>query len=174
VTSDGGRTARRAPRPGTPRAPGNPDSPGGRMMPDLPDDHPLNEFFRNLPRNFGNRGNTPNAPTPRPSLAQGSGFVISPDGYVVTNNHVIDGAEKITVSFDRDNKFEAELIGADSRTDVALLKIKSDKKFEYVRFAKKDARVGDWVIAVGNPFGLGGTVTAGICRGRSVSESYLR
>jgi serine protease Do len=159
VTNDGSKTARRAPRPGNPRTP---DAPGGRMMPDLPDDHPLNEFFRNMPRNFGNRGNTPNAPTPRPSLAQGSGFVISPDGYVVTNNHVIDGADKISVSFDRDNKFDAELIGADSRTDVALLKIKSDKKFEFVRFARKDIRVGDWVIAVGNPFGLGGTVTAGI------------
>ena len=130
-------------------------------MPDLPDDHPLNDFFRNLPRDFGGRG-APSTPAPRPTLAQGSGFVISADGYVVTNNHVIDGAEKISVSFDRDNKYDAELIGTDPRTDVALLKIKSDKKFEFVRLASKDARVGDWVIAVGNPFGLGGTVTAGI------------
>jgi serine protease Do len=154
-----GRLAKRGgPRPG----PGGPNAPGGRgVVPDLPDDHPLNEFFRNLPRDFGGRG-APNSPTPRPSLAQGSGFVISADGYVVTNNHVIDGAEKISVSFDRDNKFDAELIGTDPRTDVALLKIKSDKKFEFVRMASKEARVGDWVIAVGNPFGLGGTVTAGI------------
>ncbi len=156
VTNGGGeRLSRRMPRPG-------PNAPGGRVLPDLPEDHPLPEFFRNLPREFGNRGGTPNAPTPRPSLAQGSGFVISADGYVVTNNHVIDGAEKISVSFDRDNKFDAELVGTDPRTDVALLKIKSDRKFEHVRFAAKDARVGDWVIAVGNPFGLGGTVTAGI------------
>jgi serine protease Do len=158
--ANGSRLARR-----TPSRPGTPNAPGGRVLPDLPDDHPLNEFFRNLPREFGNRGGTPNVPTPRPSLAQGSGFVISADGYVVTNNHVIDGAEKITVSFDRDNKFEAELVGTDARTDIALLKIKSDKadrKFEYIRFASKEARVGDWVIAVGNPFGLGGTVTAGI------------
>jgi len=165
VTNGGDRTARRMPRPGTPNAPNTPNAPGGRVLPDLPDDHPLNEFFRNLPREFGNRGGTPNAPTPRPSLAQGSGFVVSPDGYVVTNNHVIDGASKISVSFDRDNKFDAELIGTDPRTDVALLKIKTDKpdqKFEHVRFASKEARVGDWVIAVGNPFGLGGTVTAGI------------
>jgi serine protease Do len=159
VTNDGAATSRRMPRQG---APNTPNAPGGRVLPDLPDDHPLNEFFRNLPREFGNRGGAPNAPTPRPSLAQGSGFVISADGYVVTNNHVIDGAGKITVSFDRDNKFDADLVGSDPRTDVALLKIKSDKKFEYVRFATKDARVGDWVIAVGNPFGLGGTVTAGI------------
>jgi serine protease Do len=154
VTNGGERAARR-----TPSRPGQPNAPGGRVMPDLPDDHPLNEFFRNLPRDFGNRGGSP---TPRPSLAQGSGFVISADGYVVTNNHVIDGAEKISVSFDRDNKFDAELVGADSRTDIALLKIKSDRKFEFVRFASKDSRVGDWAIAVGNPFGLGGTVTAGI------------
>ena len=154
-----GRATPRGARPGAP----NPGAPGRGIMPDLPEDHPLNEFFRNLPREFGGRGgqNTPNAPRP-PSQAQGSGFVISADGYVVTNNHVIDGAEKISVSFDRDNKFDAELIGTDSRTDIALLKIKSDKKFEYVRLSTKDARVGDWVIAVGNPFGLGGTVTAGI------------
>ncbi len=158
ASNTAGRTSRRAPNPGAP----NPGGPGGRLMPDLPDDHPLNEFFRNLPRDFGGRGGTPNAPTPRPSLAQGSGFVISADGYVVTNNHVIDGAEKISVSFDRDNKFDADLIGTDPRTDIALLKIKSDKKFEFVRLAAKEARVGDWVIAVGNPFGLGGTVTAGI------------
>jgi serine protease Do len=165
VTNGGDRTARRMPRQGGPGTPNTPTPPGGRVLPDLPDDHPLNEFFRNLPREFGNRGGTPNAPTPRPSLAQGSGFVISPDGYVVTNNHVIDGASKISVSFDRDNKFDAELVGTDPRTDVALLKIKADKpdrKFEHVRFAPKEARVGDWVIAVGNPFGLGGTVTAGI------------
>ena len=169
VTNDGAATSRRMPRQG---APNTPNAPGGRVLPDLPDDHPLNEFFRNLPREFGNRGGAPNAPTPRPSLAQGSGFVISADGYVVTNNHVIDGAGKITVSFDRDNKFDADLVGSDPRTDVALLKIKSDKKFEYVRFATKDARVGDWVIAVGNPFGLGGTVTAGIvsAQGRDIGS----
>ena len=126
------------------------------LFPDLPDDHPLSEFFKNLPKEF--RG----APTPRPSQAQGSGFVISEDGYVVTNNHVIDGAAKITVSFDEHNKHEAELIGADQRTDLALLKIKTAKKFPFVKFADKGSRVGDWVLAVGNPFGLGGTVTAGI------------
>ncbi len=132
---------------------------GGGSFPDLPEDHPLNEFFKNLPKEFKGQ---PQQPNPRQSLAQGSGFVISADGFVVTNNHVIDGASKIQVSFDENNKFEAELIGTDARTDVALLKIKGDKTFPFVKFADKNPRVGDWVLAVGNPFGLGGTVTAGI------------
>ena len=138
---------------------------GGGGVPDLPDDHPLNEFFKNLPKEF--RG--PQGPqgqqgqqAPRPSRGQGSGFVISADGFVVTNNHVIDGATKIQVSFDENRKFDAELVGTDSRTDVALLKIKSSQPLPFVKFAEKVPRVGDWVVAVGNPFGLGGTVTAGI------------
>jgi serine protease Do len=138
---------------------------GGRdLLPDLPDDHPLNEFFRNMPKEF--RG-------PRPTQAQGSGFVISPDGYVVTNNHVIDNAGKIQVSFDQHNKYEAELVGTDQRTDLALLKIKTaGKTFPHVKFARSLPRVGDWVIAVGNPFGLGGTVTAGIvsAQGRDIGS----
>jgi serine protease Do len=135
-----------------PRLPG----PGQDLFPDLPDDHPLNEFFKNLPKQF--RGPL----MPRPALAQGSGFVISADGYVVTNNHVVDGSTKIQVSFDESNKYEAELIGSDPRTDIALLKIKGGKSFAFVKFAENTPRVGDWVLAVGNPFGLGGTVTAGI------------
>lgn len=135
-------------------------APGGRGgrggipgLPDLPDDHPLNEFFKNLPRG---------PETERPSLAQGSGFVISADGYVVTNNHVVENAKKINVSFDEKQKFEADLIGTDPRTDLALLKIKGEKSFPFVKFAATSGRVGDWVFAVGNPFGLGGSVTAGI------------
>lgn len=132
---------------------------GGKGMPglpDLPDDHPLNEFFKNLPKEF-------RSPEARPSHAQGSGFLISADGYVVTNNHVVEGSTKIQVSFDEHNKYDADLIGTDPRTDVALLKIKKvDKPFPFVKFANKVGRVGDWVVAVGNPFGLGGTVTAGI------------
>jgi len=96
-------------------------------------------------------------------LAQGSGFVVSADGFVVTNNHVIDGAAKIQVSFDQDRKYDAELIGTDQRTDLALVKIKgASGPFPFVKFADKSPRVGDWVLAVGNPFGLGGSVTAGI------------
>ena len=139
------------------------------FFPNLPDDHPLNEFFKNLPKEW--RG-LPGPGSPRPTQAQGSGFVVSPDGYVVTNNHVIDGADKIQVTFDRDNKFEAELVGTDQRTDIALLKIKSSQTFPFVKFADKMPRVGDWVIAVGNPFGLGGTVTAGIvsAQGRDIGS----
>src|SRR5262245_61355372 len=140
---------------------------GKDLLPDLPDDHPLSEFFKRLPPEFrGQPGPNPG----RPSLAQGSGFVISADGFVVTNNHVIDGANRIQVSFDKDNKFDAELIGTDQRTDVALLKIKASQNFPFVKFAEKLPRVGDWVVAVGNPFGLGGTVTAGIvsAQGRDI------
>src|SRR5499426_2377300 len=142
---------------------------GKDLLPDLPDDHPLSEFFKRLPPEFrGQPGPNPG----RPSLAQGSGFVISADGYVVTNNHVIDGANRIQVSFDKDNKFDAELIGTDQRTDVALLKIKGTQSFPFVKFADKLPRVGDWVVAVGNPFGLGGTVTAGIvsAQGRDIGS----
>ena len=137
------------------------------LFPGLPDDHPLNEFFKNLPKEWRDGPSLP-----RPSQAQGSGFVISPDGYLVTNNHVIDGGGKIQVSFDKDTKYDAELIGTDSRTDIALLKIKSSATFPYVKFAENTPRVGDWVIAVGNPFGLGGTVTAGIvsAQGRDIGS----
>ncbi len=126
-------------------------------FPNVPEDSPFYEFFKRLPKEF--RG--PQTPRP-PQQAQGSGFVISADGFVVTNNHVIDGADKIQVSFDDQEKLDAELIGTDPRTDLALLKIKSDKTFPHVKFSEKPVRVGDWAIAVGNPFGLGGTVTAGI------------
>lgn len=136
---------------------------GAKPFPDLPDEHPLNEFFRNLPRGENNRQSRPRGVQPRPRRqAQGSGFVISADGYVVTNNHVISGADKITVSFDQKEQLPATLIGTDPRTDLALLKIDGNKTFPFVRFADKVSREGDWVVAVGNPFGLGGTVTAGI------------
>jgi serine protease Do len=147
---------------------GSPKGAPRDMFPGLPDDHPLNEFFKNLPKEWRDGGQS----APRPTQAQGSGFVVSPDGFVVTNNHVIDGGGKIQVSFDKDNKFDAELIGTDQRTDIALLKIKSSETFPFVKFADKTPRVGDWVIAVGNPFGLGGTVTAGIvsAQGRDIGS----
>jgi len=131
---------------------------GNFNLPDLPPDHPLHDFFKNLPKEFGQQEERPKI-----VQGQGSGFVISPDGYVVTNNHVIDGATKILITFDNDDtKYEAKLVGADQRTDVALLKIDSTKTFSAVKFSSKAPRVGDWALAVGNPFGLGGTVTAGI------------
>jgi len=127
-------------------------------MPDLPPDNPLYDFFKQF------RKGLPQAPArPTPSLAQGSGFFISPDGYVVTNNHVVEDAEDITVTLESGDKYPAKLVGTDPRTDVALVKVNAPgKTFPFVKFATKDPRVGDWVLAVGNPFGLGGTVTAGI------------
>jgi serine protease Do len=104
--------------------------------------------------------------------ALGSGFVISSDGYVVTNNHVVDKADEVKISFQNGDKFDATVIGTDPKTDLALLKIKSDKTFPHVEFSKTEAKVGDYVMAVGNPFGLGGTVTSGIvsARGRDIGS----
>ncbi len=133
-----------------------------RGMPDLPDDHPLNEFFKRF------RKGSPEGPrgggggSVRPSLAQGSGFIISSDGYAVTNHHVIDEASEINVTLDDGTKYKATMVGSDPRTDIALIKIEGKSAFPFVKFAQSPARVGDWVLAVGNPFGLGGTVTAGI------------
>jgi serine protease Do len=158
VTSQGPKLARipQDPRGQDPKARPGPRAP----MP--PDENPLDEFFKR----FGREG------IPRPTQAQGSGFVISPDGYVVTNNHVVDNASKVQVIFDQFNKYDAEVVGTDDRTDLALLKIKADDKtFPFVKFATDLPRVGDWVVAVGNPFGLGGTVTAGIvsAHGRDIA-----
>ncbi|HTV68907.1 MAG TPA: Do family serine endopeptidase [Rhizobiaceae bacterium] len=144
-----------------------------RGFDNLPDDHPFKRFFREFrgPRDgdqFGRRG--PNREGPRP-VSQGSGFFISEDGYVVTNNHVVEGGQEFTVVTDAGLELQAKLIGTDPRTDLAVLKVDSDTKFTYVDFAEDaKVRVGDWVVAVGNPFGLGGTVTAGIvsARGRDI------
>jgi serine protease Do len=105
-------------------------------------------------------------------MGQGSGFFISADGYAVTNNHVVDKAESVTVTTDDGKTHKAKVIGTDPRTDLALIKV-DDGPFPYVKLADKAPRIGDWVIAVGNPFGLGGTVTAGIisARGRDIGAS---
>lgn len=113
-------------------------------------------------------------PAPREGRSLGSGFLISGDGHVVTNHHVIDKASKITVSFEDGKEFDAVLIGSDERTDLAVLKIESDYEFNHVNFANDvKLRVGDWIVAVGNPFGLGGTATAGIvsATGREIGRS---
>ncbi len=134
---------------------GGPQIPG---LPDIPEDNPLYDFFKQF------RKGMPGAPAkPSPSLAQGSGFFISPDGFLVTNNHVVEDADEITVTLEDGKKYPATMVGSDSRTDVALLKVKADGvTLPFVEFSNTDPRVGDWVLAVGNPFGLGGTVTAGI------------
>lgn len=96
------------------------------------------------------------------SMSQGSGFFISPDGYLVTNHHVVRNADSVEVTTDDGNSFEARVIGTDEKTDLALLKVDGRRDFRYAELADARPRVGDWVVAVGNPFGLGGTVTAGI------------
>jgi serine protease Do len=95
-------------------------------------------------------------------MGQGSGFFISPDGYAVTNNHVVDGASKVEVTTDDGKTYSAKVIGTDARTDVALIKVEGGADFPFAKLAAGKPRIGDWVLAVGNPFGLGGTVTAGI------------
>lgn len=140
------------------------DWPGFR---DLPQDHPFNRFFRQ----FGDEQNeNRNRPRKRFATGQGSGFFISEDGFIVTNNHVIDKGTEFTVVTSDGTEYDAELIGSDARTDLALLKVDAKTKFKYVKFADADSRIGEWVVAVGNPFGLGGTVTAGIlsARGRDI------
>ncbi|WP_425418979.1 Do family serine endopeptidase [Oricola indica] len=148
---------------------------GGRGFDDLPDDHPLKKFFREFGPQFGGPDSRDDRRSQRPRRArpvsQGSGFFISGDGFLVTNNHVIDGGTEFTVVMDDGTELDAELIGSDQRTDLAVLKVEEDREFTYVDFADDTkVRVGDWVVAVGNPFGLGGTVTAGIvsARGRDI------
>jgi serine protease Do len=137
----------------------------------LPDDHPLRRFFDVPGREGMPRGANPRR-EPRNAMGQGSGFFISDDGFVVTNNHVVEGGSKYTIVMDDGTEFDAELIGTDARTDLALLKVDAeDRTFTYVEFGEDDGvRVGEWVVAVGNPFGLGGSVTAGIvsARGRDI------
>lgn len=128
-------------------------------MPDLPEGHPLREFFERFKEQMP-KGEGPGQSRPR--LAQGSGFIISEDGYVVSNHHVVQEASDIRVTMDNGDEHKAKLVGSDQRTDLALLKIEGGGDLPHVEFAEKAADVGDWVLAVGNPFGLGGTVTAGI------------
>ncbi len=135
----------------------------------LPEGHPFERFFRD----FGGRGDEQDSQRRAPrqyGLSQGSGFFISEDGFVVTNHHVIDRGAEFTVIGQDGEEYEATLIGADKRTDLALLKVEADTKFTYVDFADDAPEVGEWTVAIGNPFGLGGSVTAGIvsARGRDI------
>ena len=109
-----------------------------------------------------------NQPTERKATALGSGFIIDKKGIVVTNNHVIQGAEDIIVSVNGSTEYKAKIIGKDPYMDLAILEIESNEKFQPVTFGDSDkARIGDWVIAIGNPFGFGGTVTTGIISSRN-------
>jgi serine protease Do len=137
---------------------------------------PFEDFFRRFgpdtPR-FGRPDGDRQGSRPQRrqyTLGQGSGFFISADGYAVTNNHVVDKAEHVDVTTDDGKTYTAKVIGTDDRTDVALIKVEGRSDFPFVHMADKPPRIGDWVLAVGNPFGLGGTVTAGIvsARGRDI------
>jgi serine protease Do len=132
-------------------------------FPDLPPDHPFHDFFDQFGDQFGRQGPR-GEPAPRHFMAAGSGFVISADGYIVTNNHVVENATKVTVVFDDGTEQIADIVGTDERTDLAVLKIEGTD-LPFVNFETEQSRVGDWVVAVGNPFGLGGTVTVGVISG---------
>jgi len=140
------------------------------------DENPFgpNSPFRFFFRRFGDAPNIPGLrgqlPRHQFTTGQGSGFFISADGYAVTNNHVVDKAESVEVTTDDGKTHHAKVIGSDQRTDLALIKVEDGDNFPYVRLADQAPRIGDWVLAVGNPFGLGGTVTAGIvsARGRDI------
>ncbi len=135
----------------------------------VPDGSPFEDFFKEFQDRNG-QGNRP-----RRSSALGSGFVISEDGYIVTNNHVIEGADEIIIEFFEGGELEAKVIGTDPKTDIALLKVESDAPLAFVPFGNSDtARVGDWVLAVGNPLGQGFSVSAGIVsqRNRALQGAY--
>jgi serine protease Do len=147
------------------------DDSDNNMQPffDFPPGSPMEKFFRQFRQQMPKNQHAP------AETALGSGFFISDDGYVVTNNHVIDKEKMVTVILDDGKEMPAKVIGSDPKTDLALLKVQAPAgtKFTYVKFAQTEPRVGDWVVAVGNPFGLGGTVTAGIisARGRQIGAS---
>ena len=146
------------------------------QIPDLPDDSPLKNFFDQ----FRNRGGANQAPKPHKYMAAGSGFAISADGYFVTNNHVVQDATKVTVQFSNGDEKSAKVIGTDTKTDLAVIKVDGLTDQPFVKLAETAPRVGDWVMAVGNPFGLGGTVTAGIVSalnrdiGGTSDDSYMQ
>jgi serine protease Do len=138
----------------------------------FPPGSPMERFFRRFGTPDGQDTPSPRAPRGRNfTMGQGSGFFISADGYAVTNNHVVDKAESVEITTDDGKTHTAKVIGTDSKTDIALIKVEGGSNtFPFVPLADKSPRIGDWVLAVGNPFGLGGTVTAGIvsARGRDI------
>ena len=169
----------------TQKAEARADRDAGPEVPQFPPGSPFEQFFkdfldRNRPGQQGRRGPGP-GPQQGPrgdgegggAVSLGSGFIIDTAGYIVTNNHVIDGADKISVTLQDNTTLKATLVGKDDKADLALLKVETDKPLRAVPFGDSDTgRVGDWVLAIGNPFGLGGSVTAGIvsARGRDIRQ----
>ncbi len=123
---------------------------------------PMERFFRQFGGPNGEYQNPGRNGRHGEMMGQGSGFFISSDGYAVTNNHVVEGADKVEVTTDAGKTYTAKVVGTDPRTDLALIKVEGGSDFSFAKLAEGKARIGDWVLAVGNPFGLGGTVTAGI------------
>lgn len=136
----------------------------GPDMPQFPPGSPFEEFFKKFfDQEPGEREGRP----PRRTTSLGSGFIIDPSGIIVTNHHVIDEADEITVRLQDDRELEAEVVGRDPKTDLAVLRVQSDEPLPFLEFGDSDkTRVGDWVIAIGNPFGFSSTVTAGIVSAR--------
>jgi serine protease Do len=146
------------------------DQDGQMQQQEIPNDLPAP--FGDMLRQFHNRGGN-NGNGGGEQRALGSGFIIDPAGYIVTNNHVVDGAHDVSVTLTDGDKYKARVIGRDTKTDLALIKIDAGHPLPYVAFGDSDtAHEGDWVIAVGNPYGLSGTVTAGIvsAHGRNINE----
>ncbi|MFL6928394.1 MAG: DegQ family serine endoprotease [Xanthobacteraceae bacterium] len=149
--------------------------------PALPPGSPFEELFEEFFKNRrGQGGDTPNR-SPRRVNSLGSGFIVDSTGIVITNNHVISDADEINVILNNGDKLKAEIIGRDQKTDLAVLRVKPDKPLKAVKFGDSDTlRIGEWVIAIGNPFGLGGSVTAGIvsARNRDINsgpyDSYIQ
>jgi serine protease Do len=142
----------------------SPDAGPNRGFPQSPFDEMLRRFFEQQGRPMPRQGQ-------EHSVALGSGFIIDPSGYIVTNNHVVQNADKVTVIFQDNSEHPAKIIGRDAKTDLALLKIEAPKPLPYVSWGNSDnEQVGDWVLAVGNPFGLGGSVSPGFvsARGRDI------
>jgi serine protease Do len=136
---------------------------------------PFEKFFKDLPWPDAQNGAQNGLRGARPHrivLGQGSGFIISPDGYIVTNNHVVDHAVNVEVVTDAGKTYQAKVIGTDPKTDLALIKVDGRTDLPFVKLAKTTSKIGDWVVAMGNPFGLGGTVTAGIvsAEGRDIGS----
>jgi serine protease Do len=136
----------------------------GVPTPNLPKDAPFQDLFEDYFKNRNDEGSN----TSRKVSSLGSGFVIDPSGYIVTNNHVIEGASEIVVNFANGSKLTAKLIGTDTKTDIALLKVEPKKPLKAVAWGdSRKMRIGDWVMAIGNPFGLGGSVSVGIVSARN-------
>src|SRR5215467_1746353 len=146
------------------------DNRNSAAPPSLPPGSPFGEFFDDLFKNRpGQPGENPNRPnTPRRQNSLGSGFIIDPSGVVVTNNHVVSDADEVTVILNDGTRLKAEILGRDTKVDLALLRVKPEKPLTAVQFGDSDKlRLGEWVVAIGNPFSLGGTVTAGIVSARN-------